>query len=306
MYVVIAGNIGVGKSSLTEVLAARCGLQPMYESVDEHPYLEDFYQDMARYAYHSQMYFLTQRFEQHLHHIQNNHNIVQDRSIYEDAEIFAKHLHNEGIMSRRDFSSYWRMFEAIRSTLRPPDLLIYLRASLPTLRQRIHQRGRDYEASIHNDYLLKLNALYESWIANYDLSKVLIINADRLDFVNNCMDLNAVLHQLEHHGLSTPILRVPPSIVSRKTIIPSAAPVTDITLPSVSSQFDTEDITQASTQTSAPASTPASAPASAPASVKPAPEALRSQPSVWYSYRDEDWRKRQQRGGQRGGQQGGQ
>lgn len=306
MYVVIAGNIGVGKSSLTEVLAARCGLQPMYESVDEHPYLEDFYQDMARYAYHSQMYFLTQRFEQHLHHIQNNHNIVQDRSIYEDAEIFAKHLHNEGIMSRRDFSSYWRMFEAIRSTLRPPDLLIYLRASLPTLRQRIHQRGRDYEASIHNDYLLKLNALYESWIANYDLSKVLIINADRLDFVNNCMDLNAVLHQLEHHGLSTPILRVPPSIVSRKTIIPSAAPVTDITLPSVSSQFDTEDITQASTQTSAQTSAPASAQTSAPASVKPAPEALRSQPSVWYSYRDEDWRKRQQRGGQRGGQQGGQ
>ena len=282
MYVVIAGNIGVGKSSLTEVLAARCGLQPMFESVDEHPYLEDFYNDMARYAYHSQMYFLTQRFEQHLHHIQNNHNIIQDRSIYEDAEIFARHLHNEGIMSRRDFSSYWRMFEAIRSTLRPPDLLIYLRASLPTLRQRIHQRGRDYEAGIHNDYLLKLNALYETWISNYDLSKMLVINADKLDFVNNCMDLNAVLHQLEHHGLSTPILRVPPSPIANKTpIIPSAEPVTDITLPNLSDQCLSDQYKVDNTHQTA---------------IKPASEALRSQPSIWYSYRDEDWRRRQQRG----------
>jgi deoxyadenosine/deoxycytidine kinase len=282
MYVVIAGNIGVGKSSLTEVLAARCSLQPMFESVDEHPYLEDFYHDMSRYAYHSQMYFLTQRFEQHLHHIQDNHNIVQDRSLYEDAEIFARHLHNEGIMSRRDFSSYWRMYDAIRSTLRPPDLLIYLRASLPTLRQRIHQRGRDFEASIHNDYLLKLNALYERWITNYDLSKVLIINADKLDFVNDCVDLNAVLHQLEHHGLSSPILRVPPSPVrSKQAMIPTAEHVTDITLPPAITELIANSELTDNTETS-PSSNP---------------EPTTCQPSIWYSYRDEDWLKRQQRGG---------
>ncbi len=210
MYVVIAGNIGVGKSSLTKVLAARCALQPMLETVDDHPYLEDFYNDMPRYAFHSQMVFLTRRLEQYQAHIAGNNNIVQDRSIYEDAEIFARHLYNEGIMSRRDFSTYWRMYRAIRRELRTPDLLIYLQASLPTLRARIHQRGRDYEAGIHNDYLLKLNALYEDWIRRYSHSKVLTINVDKLDFMNDCVDLNTVLSLLEQHGLTTPMLRSGP------------------------------------------------------------------------------------------------
>ncbi|MEM7736511.1 MAG: deoxynucleoside kinase [Deinococcota bacterium] len=338
MYVVIAGNIGVGKSSLTKVLAARCALQPMLETVDDHPYLEDFYNDMPRYAFHSQIVFLTQRLEQYQAHIAGNTNIVQDRSIYEDAEIFARHLYNEGIMSRRDFSTYWRMYRAIRNELRTPDLLIYLRASLPTLRARIHQRGRDYEASIHNDYLLKLNALYEDWIARYSHSKVLTINADKLDFMNDCVDLNTVLGLLEQHGLTTPVLRSPPaaaSIQKQDDAKDDAPPLQKHPLASLldadQPPRDTPRATHISLDTRAPqpatlpndfslqdvledastvlaeslddvSNTSSTASDLADSAITPSTKSTKPMPSegtIWQSYRDSDWQTRSGRQQQR-------
>ncbi len=206
MYLAIAGNIGAGKSSLTKILAEHYALSPVYEAVDENPYLEDFYRDMPRYAFHSQMFFLAKRLEQHLRLVNPGSRIIQDRTIYEDAAIFACNLYEEGTMDARDFKSYMQMYEAIRLALRPPDLLIYLQADLPTLRRRITQRGRAYEAAISDDYLLRLNSLYERWIGKYDLSAKLVIDADSLDFVHNSKDLAALLDLLRPYGLSTPIL----------------------------------------------------------------------------------------------------
>lgn len=206
MFIAIAGNIGAGKSSLTEILSERYALEPVYEAVDENPYLEDFYQDMRRYAFHSQMFFLAKRLEQHLNLVNPGNRIIQDRTIYEDAAIFARNLYEDGVMDARDFRSYRQMYEAIGRALRPPDLLIYLKASLPTLRARIRQRGRGYEASISDDYLARLNTLYDRWIEAYDLSAKVIIDADEVDFVKRSGDLDRVLGVLEPYGLSTPIL----------------------------------------------------------------------------------------------------
>lgn len=206
MYIAIAGNIGVGKSSLTRVLAERYALSPVYEAVDENPYLEDFYRDMPRYAFHSQMFFLAKRLEQHLKLVNPGNRIIQDRTIYEDAAIFARNLYEEGIMDARDYHSYYQMYTAIQRALRPPDLLVFLRAGLPTLRARIAQRGRGYEVSISDAYLQRLNALYERWTVGYDLSEIVIIDADELDFVNEPKDLQALLERLEPYGLSEPIL----------------------------------------------------------------------------------------------------
>jgi deoxyadenosine/deoxycytidine kinase len=206
MYLAIAGNIGVGKSSLTRVLAERYALSPVYEAVDENPYLEDFYRDMPRYAFHSQMFFLAKRLEQHLKLVNPGNRIIQDRTIYEDAAIFARNLYEEGVMDDRDYRSYGQMYAAIQRALRPPDLLVFLRASLPTLRARIAQRGRGYEAGISGDYLRRLNALYEHWTAAYDLSEMVVVDADELDFVNEPKDLQALLERLEPYGLSEPIL----------------------------------------------------------------------------------------------------
>lgn len=207
MYVAIAGNIGVGKSTLTEILARHYALSPVYEAVDENPYLKDFYTDMKRYAFHSQMFFLAKRLEQHLGQVNPGNRVIQDRTIYEDAAIFAHNLHNEGVMDTRDYRSYEQMYTAITQALRPPDLLIYLQASVPTLQARISQRGRDYETRINPDYLSKLNALYDDWIDDYHLSPYIIIPTDHTDFLHNQSHRNALYKQLESAGLSAPVLR---------------------------------------------------------------------------------------------------
>lgn len=206
MFLAVAGNIGVGKSSLTRILASRLALAPVYEAVDENPYLEDFYRDMRRYAFHSQMFFLSARLEQHLRVVNHNPRVIQDRTVYEDAGVFARNLFEEGVMDARDYRSYCRMYEAVAQALRPPDLLIYLRASLPTLRARIALRGRAYEAGIEDSYLLRLNALYEAWISAYTLSDKVVVDADAIDYVGRSTDLNKLLAGLASRGLSEPIL----------------------------------------------------------------------------------------------------
>lgn len=205
MYLAIAGNIGVGKSTLTQLLAQRYLLTPVYEAVNDNPYLEDFYKDMPRYAFHSQMFFLSERLEQHLKLINPGERIVQDRTIFEDANIFAKNLFVQGIMNLRDYQTYYKTFEAIVKTLRAPDLLIYLRASVETLQQRILQRGRNYEMQIPTDYLVALNKLYDEWIKTYSLPKI-VINCNEVDFVKHPDDLVTVFSLLESNGLSRPIL----------------------------------------------------------------------------------------------------
>lgn len=207
MYIAVAGNIGAGKSSLTRLLADRYGLLPVYEAVDENPYLEDFYRDMPRFAFHSQMFFLATRLRQHLAQVNPGRRIIQDRTIYEDAAIFARNLHEEGVMDERDWASYRQMYEAITEALRPPDLLVYLKAGLPKLRAHIRQRGRAYESDISDAYLERLNGLYDAWIADYDLSKVLTIETDELDFVHNERDLKVILDRLEGQGLIPQLVR---------------------------------------------------------------------------------------------------
>jgi deoxyadenosine/deoxycytidine kinase len=206
MYIAIAGNIGAGKSTLTELLSKQYRLTPVYEVVDENPYLEDFYQDMPRYAFHSQMFFLAKRLEQHLQHINPGSRIIQDRTIYEDANIFARNLFNNGTMSLRDHTSYRKMYEAILQALRPPDLLIYIRASVPTLQAHIRKRGREYEMNISRDYLEKLNALYETFISTYTFSDIVVIAGDEIDFVGSETGRGEVLKRLEHYGLNAPVL----------------------------------------------------------------------------------------------------
>lgn len=207
MYVAVAGNIGAGKSTLTRLLSETFSLAPVYEAVEENPYLEDFYRDMSRYAFHSQMFFLGKRLEQHLAQVNPAQRVIQDRTIYEDAAIFARNLHEEGHLSQRDYRSYLQMYEAIRQALRPPDLLIYLEAGLPTLRRHISQRGRAYETGIEDAYLRKLDRLYRNWILDYDLSELLVIPADELDFVGRSADRERVLEMAERRGLSRPMVQ---------------------------------------------------------------------------------------------------
>jgi deoxyadenosine/deoxycytidine kinase len=206
VYLAIAGNIGVGKSSLTRILSERYRLKPIFEAVDENPYLEDFYRDMPRYAFQSQMFFLARRLEQHLSQVNPGERIIQDRTIYEDAAIFARNLHQEGQLDERDYRSYCRMYQAILGALRPPDLLVYLEAGLPTLRRRIAQRGRAYEADIDDGYLARLNRLYTEWVGRYTLSELLVIPTDGLDFVNRDSDRHRVLDLLEQRGLMPPLV----------------------------------------------------------------------------------------------------
>jgi deoxyadenosine/deoxycytidine kinase len=195
-YVAIAGNIGAGKSSLTGLLADNFGWNPYYESVDDNPYLSDFYEDMRRWSFNLQIYFLSSRFQHQKEMLSKSEDIIQDRTIYEDVEIFAKNLHNMNLMSDRDFKNYSALFHQMSYYLRPPDLLIYLRAEVPTLVKQIQQRGRDYENTIRIDYLEKLNNLYEDWIGRYSYDK-LIIDTDNLDFVNNKEDLGKVIGLVE-------------------------------------------------------------------------------------------------------------
>ena len=205
MFVAVAGNIGAGKSSLTEVLATSFALEPVFEAVDENPYLADFYADMPRYAFHSQLFFLTKRLAQHVSQVNPGHRVIQDRTLYEDTEVFARNLFETGVLDARDFSVYSAMVEAVRDVLRPPDLLIYLRASLPTLRRHIALRGRSYEAALSDAYLFQLGTLYERWFTAYDLSPKVVLDADALDFVHDEAALEELLTRLRPY-LAEPIL----------------------------------------------------------------------------------------------------
>ena len=195
-YVAVAGNIGAGKSSLTGLLAKHFNWEAFYESVDDNPYLSDFYEDMRRWSFNLQIYFLSSRFRHQKEMLNDDVNLIQDRTIYEDVEIFAKNLHNMNLMSDRDFTNYEALFHEMSYYLRPPDLLIYLRAQVPTLVRQIQQRGRDYENTIRIEYLERLNNLYEDWIGRYPHEK-LIIDTDDLDFVNNKEDLGRVIEMIE-------------------------------------------------------------------------------------------------------------
>ncbi|SMO42135.1 deoxynucleoside kinase [Fodinibius sediminis] len=195
-FISIAGNIGAGKSSLTGLLARHFGWQPVYESVDDNPYLSDFYEDMRRWSFNLQIYFLSSRFRHQKKMLEMEGRIVQDRTIYEDVEIFAKNLHEMGLMSDRDFNNYHALFEEMVNYLQAPNLLIYIRAQVPTLVEQIQQRGRDYENTIRIEYLERLNRLYEDWIERYPHEK-LIINTDDLDFVNNDEDLGRIIELVE-------------------------------------------------------------------------------------------------------------
>jgi deoxyadenosine/deoxycytidine kinase len=196
MYIAIAGNIGSGKSTLTTLLAETFGLKPVYEAVSENPYLEDFYRDMGAYAFHSQVFFLARRVRQHLLEVNGKEGVVQDRTVYEDAFVFAQNLYQQGHLSQRDWRTYMDLFHSVSPALRKPDLLIYLRASLPTLRARIQKRGRPFERDLPDRYLLSLNALYEELIASWNLSPVEVVEADRVDFVEREEDRMALLEAL--------------------------------------------------------------------------------------------------------------
>jgi len=182
MHIAIAGNIGSGKTTLTRMLAAHFHWTPKFESVDYNPYLADFYNDMERWSFNIQIYFLNKRFLDVVEINKHNEVIVQDRSIYEDACIFAPNLHNMGLMSTRDYENYASLFSLMVSLVKAPDLLIYLRSSIPHLVGNIQKRGREYESSIRLDYLKGLNALYEQWVENYKDGKLLILDVDKLNF----------------------------------------------------------------------------------------------------------------------------
>ncbi|MTI88751.1 MAG: deoxynucleoside kinase [Balneolaceae bacterium] len=195
-YIAVAGNIGAGKSSLTGLLSKHFNWKAFYESVDDNPYLADFYEDMRRWSFNLQIYFLSSRFKHQKEMLEDKVSLIQDRTIYEDVEIFAKNLHEMSLMSDRDFTNYEALFREMSHYLRPPDLLIYLRAQVPTLVRQIQQRGRDYENTIRIDYLERLNKLYEDWIGRYPHEK-LIIDTDDIDFVNNQEDLGKVIGLVE-------------------------------------------------------------------------------------------------------------
>ena len=203
MHVAIAGNIGAGKTTLTKLLAKHYKWSPHYESVEENPYLDDFYAEMERWSFNLQVYFLNSRFRQILEIHESGKNIVQDRTIYEDAHIFAPNLHAMGLMTNRDFSNYSSLFELMEKLVSPPDLLIYLRANIQTLVGQIHKRGRDYENSISIDYLSRLNERYEAWISTYNKGKLLIVDIDNLDIVDKPEDLGLIIDKIDAqiHGL---------------------------------------------------------------------------------------------------------
>lgn len=196
-FVAVAGNIGVGKSTLVEMICARMGLEPFYEPVTENPYLADFYNDMDSWSFHSQIYFLTHRLRAHYQISEHPSSVVQDRSVYEDAEIFAQNLFLQGHMSQRDYQTYRDVYETTMRFLPPPDLVIFLRASVPTLMKRISNRGRDYERTITPDYLEGLNNLYETWIDNFTLCPILAVPADDLDFVSHPGHLRLIVQKVE-------------------------------------------------------------------------------------------------------------
>jgi deoxyadenosine/deoxycytidine kinase len=192
-FIAVAGNIGVGKSTLTAMLSERLSWEPFYEAVDDNPYLADFYQDMRQWSFHSQVFFLSRRLRHHRQILDRPGTVVQDRSVYEDAEIFAENLFRQGQMTERDYRTYRELYEAMGLFLPPPDLVVYLRASVPTLLKRIRKRGRDFERRVTAEYLEQLNRLYEEWTERFSLCPVLTVPSDNLDFVqyNSHMELIA-------------------------------------------------------------------------------------------------------------------
>ena len=197
MHFAIAGNIGAGKTSLTELLSEHYGWEANYEDVIDNPYLDDFYTHMERWSFNLQVYFLNSRFRQLLAAKGKDIKFVQDRTIYEDAHIFAPNLHAMGLMNHRDFTNYKSLFELMESLIEGPDLLIYLRSSIPNLVSKIHKRGREYENSISIDYLSRLNERYEAWISTYDKGNLLIIDVDELDFVEDKADFSKVIEKID-------------------------------------------------------------------------------------------------------------
>ncbi|ALO15480.1 MAG TPA: deoxynucleoside kinase [Salinivirga sp.] len=203
MHLAIAGNIGSGKTTLTGKLAKHFGWETHYEDVDDNPYLNDFYNDMQRWSFNLQIYFLNSRFSQIVEIQKSGLQVIQDRTIYEDAYIFAPNLHDMGLMSKRDFDNYFRLFNLMNSLIKPPDLLIYLRASVGTLVNQIEKRGREYEKTIRIDYLKRLNERYEAWISGYTAGNLLVIDVDKYNFANNPEHMSYVVDQVsaDLHGL---------------------------------------------------------------------------------------------------------
>jgi deoxyadenosine/deoxycytidine kinase len=197
MHVAIAGNIGAGKTTLTKFLAKHYKWEPEFEDVLENPYLEDFYNEMSRWSFNLQIYFLNSRFRQILDIRESGKDVIQDRTIYEDAFIFAPNLHAMGLMSNRDYQNYKSLFDLMESVTKAPDLLIYLRSSVPNLVNQIQKRGRDYENSISIDYLNRLNERYEAWIHDYDKGNLLIVDVDHMDFVSNPEDLGNIINKID-------------------------------------------------------------------------------------------------------------
>ncbi len=197
MYFAIAGNIGAGKTSLTELLSKHYGWEAHFEDVIDNPYLDDFYNHMERWSFNLQIYFLNSRFRQLDSFSNSNKNFIQDRTIYEDAHIFAPNLHAMGLMNQRDFNNYQSLFGLMESMIKGPDILIYLRSSIPNLVHKIHKRGREYENSISIEYLSRLNERYEAWVSTYNKGKLLVVDVDKIDFVENKGDLGSVIQKID-------------------------------------------------------------------------------------------------------------
>jgi deoxyadenosine/deoxycytidine kinase len=196
-FVAVAGNIGVGKSTLVALLSERLSWEPFYEPVGENPYLADFYHDMRLWAFHSQIFFLTRRLRAHRQLLDHPTSAIQDRSVYEDAEVFAQNLYQQGLIDDRDYNAYRELYQVLSEFLPPPDLVIYLRASVPTLLKRIRLRGRDYERQISPEYLTQLNDLYEAWIALFSLCPILTVPSDNLDYVSNPAHLDLIVNKIQ-------------------------------------------------------------------------------------------------------------
>ncbi len=198
-FIAIAGNIGAGKTELTAFLCKKYGIKPFYEPNDQNPYLADFYKDMKAWAFKSQLFFLTHKFRLHRELERETGTAIQDRTIYEDAEIFARNLHKQRAIDKRDWQTYQELYETISASLRPPDLMIYLRCPVKTLKQRIALRGRKMEQDIPTAYLNRLNALYEDWFTRYSLSPVLVLPTDTLDYMTNLVDQVDLFRKIEKH-----------------------------------------------------------------------------------------------------------
>jgi deoxyadenosine/deoxycytidine kinase len=203
MHIAVAGNIGSGKTTLTNLLSKHFSWDAHYEDVEDNPYITDFYNDMQRWSFNLQIYFLNTRFNQILSFRRSGKTLIQDRTIYEDAYIFAPNLHAMGLMSTRDFENYFTLFNMLSSLIQPPDLVVYLRASVPTLVKQIQKRGRKYEDNIRLDYLKRLNERYEAWIDSYNMGKLLIVDVDSYNFIDKPEDLSIVIDKVnaEIHGL---------------------------------------------------------------------------------------------------------